>query len=126
MNFIHNKIILVLAMFAVLALSGHAQLLRTTYFMEGAQYRLQLNPALAPTRGYVNLPGIGNTGASFYSNAFSLQDVIDIIGNKDDADYFASDSFMKRLKNDNHAIVTAGTDIIAAGWWHGESFIRQL
>lgn len=117
-----KRLFLLLAL-AVLSLTGQAQLLRTSYFIEGAQYRMQLNPALVPSRGYVHLPAVGNTGASFYSNAFGLQDVIDILKNDDDADYFASDSFMGRLKDKNHAIATAGTDIIAAGWWHDESFM---
>lgn len=108
---------------AVIALAGHCQLLRTTYFMEGVHYRLQLNPALAPSRGYVNLPAVSNTGASFYSNALGLRDVIDVLSNEEDADYFVSDSFMGRLKDKNHALATAGTDIIAAGWWHGQSFM---
>lgn len=108
---------------AVLSMTGQAQLLRTSYFMEGSQYRIQLNPALVPSRGYVHLPAVGNTGASFNSNAFGLQDVIDILKNDDDADYFASDSFMGRLKDNNHAVATAGTDIIAAGWWHGQGFM---
>ena len=32
----------------------HAQYLRTSYFIEGSSARLQLNPALQPTRGFVN------------------------------------------------------------------------
>ena len=35
-----------------------AQYLRSSYFMEGSSTRIQLNPALQPKRGYVNLPGI--------------------------------------------------------------------
>ncbi len=108
---------------AVITITGQSQLLRTSYFMEGAHYRLQLNPSLAPSRGFVNLPAIGNTGASFYSNALGLQDVIDILGNDDDADYFANDGFMSRLKDSNRAITSAGVDLIAAGWWHGRSFM---
>lgn len=33
-----------------------AQYLRSSYFMEGSSTRIQLNPALQPKRGYVNLP----------------------------------------------------------------------
>ena len=121
-----NRKLFLLVTLAVLSLTGQAQLLRTSYFMEGAQYRLQLNPALVPTRGYVHLPGVGNTGASFYSNAFGLQDVIDILSNEEDADYFASDSFMGRLKDDNHAMASVGSDIIAAGWWHDEKSFMSV
>lgn len=30
----------------------------TAYFMEGSTLRSQLNPALAPQRGYFNIPGV--------------------------------------------------------------------
>lgn len=39
----------------------------TTYFMKGATTRSDFNPALAPTRGYVNLPGIGAVQATLSS-----------------------------------------------------------
>lgn len=112
-----------LVVLAVVALAGRAQLLRTTYFMESAHYRMQLNPAMTPSRGYVHLPAVSNVGASYMSDGIGIADMIDIIKNSDDADYFASDSFMSRLKDENHAIANVGTDIIAAGWWHGKSFM---
>lgn len=112
-----------LAAVAVVAMTGQAQLLRTTYFMEGAQYRMQLNPAMTPSRGYVHLPVVSNFGVSFVSNSLGVQDVSDIIKNADDADYFTSDSFMNRLSDDNRATINMGTDLIAAGWWHGKSFM---
>lgn len=97
-----------------------AQYLRTSYFMESAQYRMQLNPALAPAKGFVHLPGIGHVNASVRSNTLGLDDVIDIIENKDDADYFASDRFMSDLKDQNLALANVGTDLLAVGWWHND------
>ena len=94
-----------------------AQYLRTSYFMENSQYRLQLNPALAPSKGFVHLPGIGHANAAMRSNSLGLDDVVDIIKNKDDADYFASDRFMDNLKDDNRALANAGTDLLTVGWW---------
>lgn len=117
------RLIALIAVMAVLALHGHAQLLHTSYFMEGTQYRLSLNPALAPTRGFVHVPAAGAMGASLYSDGIALNDMIDIVKNSDHADYFADDRFMGRLKDTNHAAATAGTDILAAGWWHGNSFM---
>ena len=97
-----------------------AQYLRTSYFMDGAQYRLQLNPAMTPTKGFIHLPGISHTNAAVRSNTLGLGDVFDIIKNADDADYYASDRFMNNLKVENYALINAGTDIFAAGWWQGE------
>lgn len=117
-----NRLILLVAL-ALTAAVGQAQLLRTSYFMESAHYRMQLNPAMTPSRGYVHLPAISNIGASYMSNGIGLADLIDIIKNSDEADYFVSNAFMNRLKDENHAIANVGTDIFAAGWWHGKSFM---
>ena len=110
------------AALAAVALGGNAQSLRTTYFMDGVQYRLQLNPALAPTRGFVHLPAISNTGASLRSNSLNVDDVIDIMENKENADYYVSDKFMNRLDADNRALANANADVLAAGWWQGRNF----
>ena len=114
-------------MFCVLALTAvavtvNAQFLRTSYFIEGTQYRLQLNPALAPERGFVHLPGIGLANASIRSNSMSHSDVIEMIKNKAQSDYFTSDKFINSLKDMNNASITGGTDLLSVGWWQGEGF----
>lgn len=106
-----------------IAMTGQAQYLRTSYFMDGAQYRLQINPALAPSRGYIHLPAIGQTNASIHSNALGMSDVFDLIKNADDADYYTTDKFVNRLVDRNTAVVNAGTDLLSVGKWHGSSFI---
>lgn len=52
-----KKISFVLA--ALFLISGVAAQNNTAYFMEGTTFRSQLNPAFAPLRGYVNIPGLG-------------------------------------------------------------------
>ena len=94
-----------------------AQYLRTSYFMDAAQYRLQLNPAMAPAKGFVHLPGIGHVNAAVRSNSLGFNDVLDILENSDDADYFAHDRFIDNLEDDNRALINAGTDLLAVGWW---------
>lgn len=112
-----------LLLVASMALMGYAQHLRTSYFMDGAQYRLQLNPALAPSRGYIHLPAISNTGASLRTNSLGVDDVVDVFKNADDADYFTTDKFFNNLVDVNKAQLTAGTDLFAVGKWHGRGFI---
>lgn len=116
------RIALVL-MIACVAGNVNAQYVRTTYFMDGSQYRLQLNPALAPSRGYIHLPAIGQTNASLYSNALGANDVVDLLKNADDADYYTTDKFMNRLVDRNKASVVAGTDLLSVGHWQGKNFI---
>ena len=44
---------------AVLVCTGAAAQNPTLYFMEGVPLRSQMNPALAPQRGYFNIPVLG-------------------------------------------------------------------
>lgn len=53
---------------ALLLATGLAAQNPTLYFMEGSTYRSQLNPAYAPQRGYVNLPGIGGMEVGINGN----------------------------------------------------------
>ena len=91
--------------------------------MDGAQYRLQLNPALAPSRGYIHLPAASRTDASLRSNALGAEDIYNMFKNADDADYFTNDKFFNRLKDLNKANASVGTDLFAVGKWHGNGFI---
>lgn len=102
--------------------AGYAQFLRTSYFMEGTHYRQQLNPALAPGRGYLNLPVIGTFNASVNSSTLGYQDVMDIIDNSEGGDFFKSDAFINKLDNLNNLNVNLSTDILSAGWYKGKNF----
>lgn len=112
----------VMAVFALAVSAVNAQYVRTSYFMDGAQYRLQLNPALAPTRGYVHLPGVGHVQASMHSNSMGFDDVIEMIDNKAEASYFTGEKFYSGLKEMNNVYLNAGTDLLAVGWWQGSGF----
>ena len=105
-----------------MAMAGRGQVLRTAYFMEGSQYRMQLNPALAPDRGFVNLPVVGMTGAWVKSNALSVNDVSDLMKHGDNEDYYMADDFYGKLKDSNKADATVGTELISVGWWQGKGF----
>lgn len=120
--FSHLRISLLCMLIATMG-SVNAQFLRSSYFMETAQYRMQLNPALAPQRGYVHLPAIGHINASVYSNALGVRDVKDLIKNGDDEDYYTTDDFVGKLLDENRASVNVGTDLFSAGWWHGDGFM---
>lgn len=66
--------ILVIALVAFVG-SAFAQS-RTSYFMEGSYFRTDLNPALAPTRGYLALPGIGGIGLDIPNNFLSIDNFV--------------------------------------------------
>ncbi len=114
------KICFALLAFGVMPAS--AQYLRTSYFMEGTHYRQQLNPALTPGRGYLNLPIVGSFNATVSSNAFGYSNVMDMLENDNAADYFMSNSFMDDLKTRNTLNLNLSTDILSAGWYKGKNF----
>lgn len=99
-----------------------AQYLRTSYFMDGVHFRQQLNPSLSPDRGYLNLPVVGSFNASVSSNTFGVQDMLDIAEGASDSDYFMSNDFMSKLKDQNDLNFNLATDILSAGWYKGKNF----
>ena len=117
-----KKVLMVLGVLFTVHCAGYAQFLRTSYFMEGTHYRQQLNPALAPGRGYLNLPVIGTFNASVNSSTLGYQDVMDIIDNTEGGDFFKSDAFINKLDNLNNLNVNLSTDILSAGWYKGKNF----
>lgn len=53
---------------AALLTTGAAAQNPTAYFMEGSTFRSQFNPAFAPLRGYVNIPGLGGLDINMNGN----------------------------------------------------------
>ncbi len=115
-----SKLIGAFCMMSIWALSVNAQFLRTSYFMEGTHYRMQLNPALTPTRGYFNIPVIGSINATVGSTSLDYQDIIDIIDDSDN--FYTNPKFLNRLKDKNHINVNVATEILSAGWYKGKNF----
>lgn len=118
-----NGIRLIAVLFlALLSSNAYSQVVRSSYFMESAEYRQQLNPALPPDNGYVHIPVIGGTGVSVRTNSLGMYDFYDMWKNVDDDDYFTTDAFVGKLKDENHAAVTLGSDLISVGVWQGKGF----
>ena len=99
---------------------AHAQFLRTSYFMENSHYRMQLNPALAPSQGYVNIPVVGSLNATVSSTSLGYRDIMDVIEN--DGNFYTNPEFLGRLDNKNHLNLNINTDILSAGWFCGRNF----
>lgn len=97
-----------------------AQYLRSSYFMEGSSTRMQLNPALQPKRGYVNIPVLGSLAAEVSTNSLGIQDVIDIFDS--DGEFYNNNKFYNRLKGSNEANININTDVISFGFYQGKNF----
>lgn len=65
-------LIIIVALTALVGINNASAQSRTSYFMEGSYFRNDLNPALAPTRGYLALPGMSGVGANLSSNFLSV------------------------------------------------------
>ena len=114
-----KKVAVAIAVSAV-ALPVQAQYLRSSYFMEGASSRVQLNPGLQPTRGYFAIPVIGALNVSASSNTLGVKDVIDVFN--DDSNFFMNNTLYDRLKVDNNLNINLNTDILSFGWLRGRNF----
>lgn len=114
------KFISICFVLALIAIPANAQFLRTSYFMEGTHYRQQLNPALTPTKGFINIPVIGAVNATVGSTSLGYQDIIDIIDDGDE--FYKNPDFMNRLKDKNNLNVNFSTEILSAGWYKGKNF----
>lgn len=96
----------------------NAQFLRTSYSQD-VPYAMQMNPAMTPSRGYV-APLLGPFGTAVKSNVFGINDVVDMIDAKDN--YFSSDDFLSKLKDDNTLTMSVAWDQLGAGWVQGKGF----
>ena len=118
-TFMNKKILVAASIFAT-AITAQAQYLRTSYFMEGASTRVQMNPGLQPTRGYLNLPLIGGFNVTANTNSLGINDIIDIT--KDGNDFLNNNTLYNALKQDNRFNMNLNTNLLSFGWYKGKNF----
>ena len=70
-----KRYIIVLLFIVALPVVAAAQV-RTSYFMEGSTFRTDMNPALAPTRGYINVPMLGGLSLGVNNNFLSIDNLL--------------------------------------------------
>src|SRR5574344_180946 len=112
--YLKSRLVMLISLLLFCTITANAQFLRTSYFMEGNQYRMQLNPALMPTRGYINVPVAGALNVAVNSNTMGVNDVIDIF--KDNTDFLHNQTFLNKLNDKNNINMTLNSDIISVGW----------
>ena len=111
---ISNKIIIAfVALFATLTTSAQ---MRTAYFMEGSYFRTDMNAALAPTRGYLQiLPVVGGLGVNVGNNYLSVNN---LFYKRDGGVYsfmssrVSADEFLGRLGNKGKISANLNTTIL--------------
>ena len=116
---ISRLFLVVAAIVAMSVTAGHAQGLRTSYFMDNVPARLKMNPAFQPMKGYFGIPVLGSLGAMVSSNSLSISDFQDMM---DDETGFLSQKFIDNLEDDNTMTIDFNTDVLSFGFFAGRSF----
>lgn len=107
MKFNYIRILFIFFLLASAATGATAQSLRSGYFMEGATFRHQLNPAFMGERNYFSIPILGNFNAGvqgnigvddfvykYNQNGYALTTFMNpMVGN---------DEFLSKLHDNNH------------------------
>ena len=107
-------ILILMLMLPTMAMSQ----VRTSYFMEGSTFRTDMNPALAPTRGYINFPMLGGLSLGLNNNFLSIDNMF--YPTKDGLVTFLHKSvdrgdFLKRLPRNNALDLSLSEQIIGFG-----------
>ena len=121
-----KKILSIVAAFVALLLvdSVSAQS-NTSYFMEGSYFRTELNPALAPTRGYLALPGMSGVGLNVENNFLSVENffykrdnqVVTALNDK-----VSADEFLGKLPELGKIDINANVNILGVGFYAKRMF----
>ena len=118
-TFMNKKLLVAVSVLATV-FSAQAQYLRTSYFMESASTRIMMNPALQPTRGFLNLPALGGISVTAESNTLGIQDIMDIAN--DDNNFLYNDKLYNTLKTNNRFNMDMNLNILSFGWIKGKNF----
>ncbi len=104
-----------------------AQSFKTSYFMDKSPLNISMNPALRPQYGYINVPGIGGLGLTYFSNSLSAdklffntdKGLVTFLDSSVDAD-----KFLSGLAENNTINLDANVSILGAGFYAGKNFWR--
>ena len=113
--------ILTAATLAASTLTGAAQEAnRSGYFLEGYNFRHNLNPAFAPERNYVSIPALGNMGIGLNAN-IGVSTFLYKMPGTDQLTTFMSntvsaDEFLGKLKNNNKVMANVNLTLLSAGF----------
>ena len=114
--------LLVAALVCIGSLSAQS---RTSYFMEGSYFRNDLNPALAPTRGYLVLPGVSGVGLDMGTNFISVDNFIYQRDGKLVTAFHesvSSEEFLGKLPELGKMSLDAKVNVLGLGFYAGKMF----
>ena len=115
----------ILAVAALFLSEGAMAQSRTSYHMEGSYFRNELNPALAPTRGYLALPGISGIGLNMGTNWLSVDNLIfERNGQLVSALHgsVTADDFLSRIPETTSMNLRENLNILGVGFYAGKMY----
>lgn len=121
-NKIYVLLIALVGMF--FCVNASAQALRSGYFLEGYTYRHLMNPAFAPERNYIAIPGIGNINMGTQGNV-GLNTFLYPYGNGQLTTFMngavSGDEFLDKLKDHNRINMNMNLTLLSFGFraWGG-------
>lgn len=108
----------------VASIDSSAQM-RTAYFMEGSYFRTDMNPALAPTRGYIAMPLMSGVGMTMSNNFLSVNNFF-YKNNSEIVTAFhesiSADKFLGRLPKTGLVGANLNANILGVGFHTKKSF----
>ena len=113
-----KKFLTISAIALALFCEASAQM-KTSYFMEGSYFRTEMNPALAPTRGYIALPAMSGIGVSLNSNFLSVDNLFYKREGKTVTFLHSSvgaDEFLRKMPQTGKLYNNETVNILGAGW----------
>ena len=115
----------ILAVAALLLSESVVAQSRTSYHMEGSYFRNELNPALAPTRGYLALPGISGIGLNMGTNWLSVDNLIyerngELVSALHGS--VTADDFLSRIPETTSMNLRENLNILGVGFYAGKMF----
>ncbi|KAA6338381.1 hypothetical protein EZS27_013606 [termite gut metagenome] len=124
MKFIVKSIITVfLVLFTI---NTSAQVLRSSYFLEGASLRHQMNPAFQSENNYISIPLIGNTVVDIQGNVGLSNFIYEIDNPNYELTTFLNpslnrDAFLNKLHDNNRLNIGLNLTLLSFGFhaWNG-------
>lgn len=102
--------------------SAYAQNTNSGYFLDGYNYRYQMNPAFGNSMNFVSIPGLGNVNAAM-RGTINLYDIFHVVDGKTVlfTNPGVSDSFLNGLNSVSHLGTDLKVNILSGGFkaWGG-------
>ncbi|MDR0232211.1 MAG: DUF5723 family protein [Dysgonamonadaceae bacterium] len=125
-KYIKLQLLVILAIISLSAMSAMAQSVQSAYFMETVPGRLNMNPALRPSQGYVGFPGLGNVYVSMATNTLNINHLyftgrgpIPVLFMNENV---GVDEFLNKMADNNYLSGDFGETLLSAGWYSGKGF----